>query len=148
MFSLGVKRKVHLRSSLLSSLCSEACYIKRQRCFEIFTNVSVFVFFLWPFTLLQALLSAHRLLVSLYLLSPVTCFVATATCHNPPSVLIFLLAVTCVLSHNALQFTPNKYFEQTENCEYREGSYPDHRLVNRVYGLTSPKSNTFFLSKV
>lgn len=98
-----------------------------------------FSFFPVAFPLLQALLFAHRLLVSLYLLSPMTCFVATATCHNPPSVQIFLLAVTCVLSHNALQLTPSKY-EQTK----REGSYVDHRLVNTVCGLTSLKSkNTF-----
>lgn len=43
MFSLGVKRKVHLRSSLLSSLLSEGGFIKRLQSFEIFTNVSVFL---------------------------------------------------------------------------------------------------------
>lgn len=49
MFSLGVKRKVHLRSSLLSSLFSEACYIKRQRRLWDLHKCLCFPFFLWPF---------------------------------------------------------------------------------------------------
>lgn len=137
LFSLGVKRKVHLRSSLLSSLFSEACHIKGKQTFQIFTNVSVFFFF-FPvaFPVWQAILSAHRLLDSLYLLSPVTCFVTTATCHNPPQCADFSFFSDCHLCTvpQCTAVYPQQVLlhEQTENCERREDSYADHILVWRL----------------
>ena len=107
MFSLGVKRKVHLRSSLSSSLLSEGVFIKRRQSFEIFTNVSVFLFSV-AFPVLQAF-SVHIAYWLAYIYSaPWHVLLPQQPATTPPSVLIFfpwLSPVYCPTMHCSLPST-------------------------------------------
>lgn len=136
-----VETKVHLRSSLLSSMFSEACYIKRQWCSLRCSQMSQFFFFLWPF-----LYCRPSFLHIAYWLA----YIYPASWH----VMLPQQPATTPLVHRLFgchlctvpQCTAN-YPQQVLQADqelWEEGRFLDHSLVNRIWGSTFPKSINIF----
>lgn len=87
MFSPGVKR---IFGHLFCRHCSVRPVASKDSSALRSSQKSDFSFFLWPLLCCRPF-SLHIAYWFAYLLSPMTCFVATATCCNPPSVLIFFV---------------------------------------------------------